>query len=59
MFAEPAEESAASAMGTILRIDPSLDALVPQTAAIEKLANGFQFIEGLLWRPKARFGAAT
>jgi gluconolactonase len=36
--------------GTILRLDPLLDALVPKDAQIEKLADGFTFIEGPLWR---------
>src|SRR5882672_10873939 len=48
----PVEKSAAPPIGTILRVDPALDALVPQTAAIEKLADGFGFIEGPLWRPE-------
>jgi len=36
---------------SIVRLDPALDALVPQKAQIEKLAGGFQFIEGPVWRP--------
>jgi len=35
--------------GTILRVDPGLDALVPKDARIEKLASGFTFIEGPVW----------
>ena len=35
--------------GTILRIDPRLDALVPGDATIEKLADGFVFTEGPVW----------
>jgi gluconolactonase len=35
--------------GTVVRMDPTLDALVPQNAVIEKLAGGFQFTEGPLW----------
>src|SRR5207249_6567694 len=38
-------------VGTITRLDPALDALAPQGAYIEKLAGGFQFTEGPLWRP--------
>jgi len=37
--------------GTVVRLDPGLDALVPASAQIEKLAGGFTFIEGPLWRP--------
>ena len=41
-------------VGNIVRLDPAFDALVPTHAQIEKLAGGFTFIEGPLWRP---FGA--
>jgi len=41
-------------VGHIVRLDPAFDALVPKDAQIEKLAGGFTFIEGPLWRP---FGA--
>ena len=37
--------------GTILRLDPSIDALIPKDAKVEKLAGGFAFTEGPLWRP--------
>lgn len=37
--------------GKVVRTDPALDGLVPQSAAIEKLAGGFEFIEGPLWFP--------
>jgi gluconolactonase len=33
----------------VVRLDPALDALVPATAKLEKLATGFQFVEGPLW----------
>lgn len=35
--------------GRIVRLDPALDAIVPKTAKIEKLASGFQFAEGPVW----------
>lgn len=38
-------------IGSIVRLDPALDALVPKDARIEKLAGGFTFTEGPLWRP--------
>jgi gluconolactonase len=41
----------ATATGNIVRLDPALDELVPKDAQIEKLAGGFTFIEGPLWRP--------
>src|SRR5690348_8220450 len=46
---EKAEEPAS--VGSIARLDSRLDALVPASARIEKLADGFQFIEGPLWFP--------
>ncbi len=33
------------------RLDPRIDAIVPQNAKIWKLAEGFQFTEGPLWWP--------
>jgi gluconolactonase len=39
------------AVGTITRLDPAFDALVPKDAQIEKLAGGFTFTEGPLWLP--------
>jgi len=38
-------------IGSIERLDPALDALIPADARIEKVAEGFTFIEGPLWRP--------
>ncbi len=35
--------------GSILRIDPRFDALVPADAVIERLADGFVFLEGPVW----------
>lgn len=37
--------------GTVQRVDPALDAIVPAGARIEKLAEGFQFLEGPVWHP--------
>ncbi|MCH8174423.1 MAG: SMP-30/gluconolactonase/LRE family protein [Proteobacteria bacterium] len=48
-----AQTSAAGA-GTLLRIDPAMDALVPADARIEKLSGGFAFTEGPVWH--RRFG---
>ena len=52
----PPEEETAAPMppadtgdGTILRVDPGFDALVPLDARIEKLADGFMFTEGPVW----------
>jgi len=35
--------------GTILRVDPRIEALIPADARIEKVADGFTFIEGPVW----------
>ena len=49
--AEPAAPAPASpeVVGSVLRIDPRLDAIVPPDARIEKLAEGFVFSEGPVW----------
>ncbi len=36
-------------MGSIERLDPALDALIPPDAQIEKLAEGFEWSEGPVW----------
>jgi gluconolactonase len=46
-----AEASAAKGVGSIVRLDPALDAIIPKDAVIEKVGGGFQFTEGPLWRP--------
>jgi gluconolactonase len=33
----------------VSRLDPALDAIVPRDVTIEKLADGFQFLEGPVW----------
>lgn len=48
----PAVSPETPGVGTIVRLDPALDALVPKEAKIEKLAGGFKFTEGPLWRPE-------
>lgn len=50
----PVPISESKAVGSIERLDPAFDALVPRDAQIEKLAGGFQFTEGPLWRPEGR-----
>ncbi len=40
-----------AALGSIVRLAPAFDALVPADAQIEKLAGGFTFTEGPIWRP--------
>src|SRR3974377_229081 len=48
----PAPPTAPASIGTIVRLDPAFDALVPASARIENLATGFQFTEGPVWRPE-------
>jgi gluconolactonase len=44
-----APEQANTGVGDILRVDPRFEVLVPTNARIEKLADGFVFIEGPVW----------
>jgi gluconolactonase len=37
--------------GKVVRLDPALDQVVAPGARLEKLAGGFQFIEGPVWHP--------
>jgi gluconolactonase len=39
-------------VGKIIRLDPAFDALISTDAKIEKVAGGFTFTEGPLWRPE-------
>lgn len=43
--------TASDSHGTVERLDPSLDGIVPKDARIEKLADGFLFTEGPVWHP--------
>jgi gluconolactonase len=47
----PAPAAATLGVGSIVRLDPAFDSLVPKDAAIETVAGGFDFTEGPLWRP--------
>jgi gluconolactonase len=42
-------------VGEVLRLDPTLDAVVPPSAKIEKLAEGFQFTEGPVWNSRGGY----
>jgi gluconolactonase len=37
--------------GDVERLDPGLDAIVPAGARVERIAGGFQFLEGPVWHP--------
>ena len=47
----PAPVAQTHGVGSIVRLDPAFDSLVPKDAIIEKIGGGFQFTEGPLWRP--------
>ncbi|GIW86702.1 MAG: gluconolactonase [Isosphaeraceae bacterium] len=38
-------------LGTIERLDPRFDTLVPRDAQVERLAEGFEWAEGPVWMP--------
>ncbi len=46
--AQPAPAAAES----VLRLDPAIDGLIPKDTQIEKIAGGFTFTEGPVWRPE-------
>jgi gluconolactonase len=50
----PPPEPAKPEFGSILRVDPAFDTLIPNAVKIEKVAGGFSFTEGPLWRPDGR-----
>jgi gluconolactonase len=41
----------AETIGSIERLDPALDALVPADAKVEKVVGGFKWTEGPVWMP--------
>jgi gluconolactonase len=48
--APAAATPARAAQTEIIRVDPALDAVIAPGAVIEKIAGGFGFTEGPLWR---------
>ena len=40
--------------GSVERLDPALDALIPPDARIEKLVGGLEWAEGPVWEPRSR-----
>src|SRR5581483_12090926 len=46
-----AADKSSLAFGTIERLDPRLDQLLPAGAKLEKLAEGFRWTEGPVWVP--------
>src|SRR5436190_8615418 len=48
------ERSERPALGTIERLDPRFDRLVPADARVERIADGFDWAEGPVWDRKQR-----
>ncbi len=48
------EKSERPALGTIERLDPRFDRLVPSDARVERIAEGFDWSEGPVWDRKQR-----
>src|SRR5881394_1095189 len=46
----------APAGGSVVRIDPALDALVSADAKVELVKSGFGFTEGTVWQPQGKSG---
>lgn len=46
----PQRASASQSVGSIERLDPALDSLLATDAQLEKLADGFEWSEGPVWR---------
>jgi gluconolactonase len=49
------EKAASPTLGTIERIDPRFDQLVPRDARVERLAEGFDWSEGPVWDKKGNY----
>lgn len=49
-IAVPAQES-----GTVVRLDPALDAILSADAQLQKVADGFSFLEGPVWVRKGGY----
>lgn len=43
---------AATTYGSIRRLDPALDSIVPPDATVEKVTDGFEWTEGPVWIPE-------
>ncbi len=55
-FYQPAQAQVARAAGgKITRLSPALDQLVAKDAVIEKLAGGFEFVEGPVWNAEGGY----
>ena len=50
-----AKDKKVRTLGKIVRLDPRLDKIVPKGAAMEKLADGFEWSEGPVWIKKGGY----
>ena len=48
-FGQEADRDTPATLGTVERLDPRLDALIPRDAKIEILAEGYNWSEGPIW----------
>jgi gluconolactonase len=55
MVVAAADNSPFPTMGSIERNDPRFDKLVPPSAKLEKLADGFDWAEGPVWVPSGKY----
>src|SRR5689334_21472889 len=53
--ADPSKPHVVPTIGTIERLDPSLDTLLAPDAQIEKLAGGFEWSEGPVWVSRGNY----
>lgn len=49
VYRAPRRPGAGVNVGSVARFDPALDAIVPAHPVVERLATGFQFLEGPVW----------
>ena len=54
VFAPRVASQEPSPPGTLVSLDPRFDELVPKNAKLEKLADGFSWVEGPVWDQKAQ-----
>lgn len=47
----PSTKAPTPVASSITRLDPAFDSLIAADAKVEKIAGGFKFVEGPLWRP--------
>jgi gluconolactonase len=55
LFQQPPEVASSASATRIDRLDAALDALIAPDAVIEKLADGFEWAEGPVWRASGRY----